>query len=987
MVIYLYIILKENLLRKKIVQIVKYIIVGFILCFCILLLLILGIWTTLQIKGSISFTPTSNISITLKGLSFYPDISLKKIYIQLPNYNTALELNNFQVKFLTWKLQNYHLNIEECKININSKPKGKEKDTKPTTTLSYNKEKKDYNTYFKYLPQKLVIKKLIFSDSISGKSLSLTGAQLTTDKEKKCLFLNAPNTRLEIFYRQQTKEIPGVINITCQSLQELYEIDTLIQFAPHILISGKLNVDKSIQKISLDNICLYSDELAANYISEGAYSFLSFPIHWKEIEMKNITGSFHYQRMLWTPETINGDISVHSLTVEEKGKTWLDFTSTLHIHSDFLDNEQSTVITLNTDEEPKWKIMWKYTPANQNTELKLVSESPLHSSLIQKTSPYSYDTFMLSQIAPFSVEYSFLLNGVFPNMEGEVQGKCVSPKFETITLNSKFHIAPDINNKTKLNWNGDVNYLSHPIHFSTEFIPLGLYKVKINTEKFPIKYFETWAPSFLKNTFVNSVGDCNIDMQGTSLNETQLLFAGKLFPENEDIEFPPISPSEFNFQGTIKNLQMVSGTLQFASENSMDFELQPCNLSLSPLSLEGKIKTKIYLSTISSDFLPFYLPGKIDFTGNLNWDGKQKIQIQGAGTGEGIGIAGYTLPEGINLCVNGNVIIDFSKYKVEIEQLQTGIQNCSLGNIQKCSFEFPSNDKKFLLNIENASITGNLANLHNIGIGSESNGTFSLVVDKFEYSDHRLNSGSIKWDFDIQKLNLPTWRIQIENFLSEGYEQNIAETTFPIHINADNIIFNKIPLQQIESNFYLSLFPFGMKLENISGNLWKGNFNFEGNIQKKDNLLLGNITGSFNELDLSQFTEEIKPPWIQISGIADGSFDFDVNLMTGQMIDGDFNLACPKGLTINRDVLLRLILYLQNVSIVEKQLEKLLGKEDPKPFTNGELTIGFENNQATVSLLLTTPNINLAPIFYINADWKSLWSLLTTPSNVQIEIK
>jgi len=84
---------------------------------------------------------------------------------------------------------------------------------------------------------------------------------------------------------------------------------------------------------------------------------------------------------------------------------------------------------------------------------------------------------------------------------------------------------------------------------------------------------------------------------------------------------------------------------------------------------------------------------------------------------------------------------------------------------------------------------------------------------------------------------------------------------------------------------------------------------------------------------------------------------------------------------------MQLILYLQNVSIVQKQLEKLLGQEDPKSFNKGELNIGFKDNQATISLLLSTPNLDLAPVFYINADWKMLWSLLTTPSNVQIEIK
>ncbi len=248
-------------------------------------------------------------------------------------------------------------------------------------------------------------------------------------------------------------------------------------------------------------------------------------------------------------------------------------------------------------------------------------------------------------------------------------------------------------------------------------------------------------------------------------------------------------------------------------------------------------------------------------------------------------------------------------------------------------------------------------------------------------------SGSIEWDVNIPNLNLPSWKIGMNNLVTKSPLQSLKDDKVLMNLQVDELTLQKIKLSQIKGNINIKIVPPEIEIEKLDGNLWNGIFTMKGVFKGKENIMTGNLTGEYSRVDLSQFTEEVQPPWVKLSGIGDGNFAMDINLSDGELVEGDFTLTCPNGLTINRDVLLQLILYLQNVSIVQKQLERLLGKEDPKPFTKGELTLGYKNNQATVSLFLSTPNIDLAPIFYINADWKTLWSLMFTPSGVQIEIK
>lgn len=972
-------------MRKKGIQIIKYTTLFITLFFFIIFTSILGIWTIFQIRGSISFKPTDNISVTLSGLSLFPKISLQNIHVNLNDYNTDLEFKDIQIKSSLLKPQKLNIYIKECKIDVNTSSPISTKLEMQNKSVD-KKGNRNLQSFYTYMPEKLFVESISLSIVDNEKKLSFSGVPLTVDKSQSLITIYSDHTNMEIIYKEKKNILSGKVNVLHKFSQKSQEIKTDIQFLPYILISGKINIDNSLQKLDVEGIHISLDENISNSFSSLFYSVFAVPVNWQKFQVDNLSGTFSYHHTRWTPENISGNISFNSLTIGEKDKPWLQYSSDISIRSQYMGMEQMTEVALYTEKEPAWSVKWKYNHVNQSTCLDF-SLNTLDGTIVKNLSPYLYETLMLKQIEPFSIECSLSLQGITRAMEGKFQGKLSLPHIDNIQLKSNLNISSNSEGSTQLKWAGEWNCLSTPIHFVTEYVPSTNWTTHIQTEKLPVKIFQPFTPSLIKNALSDSLADVEINMNANNSDNIALQFKGQLLPEEDKNEYPPIIPSEFNFQGAIQNWEDVVGSFRLSSENSTDFELNPCKLHLFPLSLEGNIKTKVYLSTISSEFLPFSIPGKADFKGELYWDGSGKIQIQGTGSGEGLGMGEYTLPEGVSLCFETNTTTDFYNYLFDIDYLKTGFANCNLITLQKSKILLPSDNHSLSVSSLNISINGSPMDLYTWGISEESNGTFLLNAKNIQYEEGIIHEGEIDWNINIPVLSLPLWQIQIKNLVSQSQTHSLTSPDLPINIKIDEIALKNIKVTKMDASLILKILQSGIELEQMKGKLWNGEFNAKGIIQKKDISLIGNFTGQYNHLDLSQFTKEVQPPWVILTGIGQGDFDVNVDFTTGQLVDGDFNLACPEGLTINRDILLRLILYLQNVSIVQKQLEKLLGKEDPKPFTKGELILGFKDNQATVSLLLTTPNINLAPIFYINADWKTLWSLITTPSGVQIEIK
>jgi len=977
-------IVKGTPVRKKIRQILKYTIFFLVLCILFILSVFSGIWLVFQVKESLTFKIGSNVTIKLTGLSIQSGIRFKNVVLDSTPYHFGIELDDVHIQFFQRGFWDYIVSIDNCTISAKIQmEKGNSINTNQGSTI--RDWEKDINEYIKMFPINLGVKNIDIYISKNGDELALEGLRLEADRQRMSASLVGETSTLDITYKGKKEKRSGRVNIDYRLLPKCHELNTLIQFDPHILISSHISADGLGKQLKFNNVQMSLDEESSLFLSVLTLPILGMPLFWEKVDIKKLEGTFRHSDFMWFPEEVNGDVYIKSLTIGETTKPWFRYSTTLNIHSESVVDGSSTIVELSTYEEPEWNMQWKYEYLSHRTEFSFATKKPIRSAFIQEISPYWYDTLMLKQIAPFEINVSSALAGDMLNLQGTMNGQCSFSGEQKITLDSQ--VLLNFAGKPEIKWEGTAFYLKHPIHFTYEGLPYQDFHSSLQTETIPMKYFIKLLPTLMVKPLENAVGNCIINMNGNIWEDVKLNINGTIQPQKEDEEFPPIVPSQYSFVGVLKNMQVAEGKFSLISENSTDFKLDPCKLHLFPLSLEGKINTKIYLSTISSVFMPMDVMGKVNFQGNLFWDGGMQIRMQGIGDGEGVGIAGYALPEGANLYADGEVLIDFSNYAITIEQLKAGINNNTITILEKSVFNFPQNEKPFSLSLSQFSIDGDISKLYELGIDPESKGKCTFHISDLSFTDNHLTKGNVSWNLNIEKYNQPSWFIQAQNIITQGQAENIGEMSIPINITLDQVGISRLLLKQIENDIKVHVYPPQMELNKVTGHIWGGTFEAKGTLNMDETGFIGKINGLFKNIDLALFTEELQPPWIKLTGIAHGTFDLNMNLTSGELIDGNINIICPQGLTINRDVLMQLILYLQNVSIVQKQLEKLLGQEDPKSFNKGELNIGFKDNQATISLLLSTPNLDLAPVFYINADWKMLWSLLTTPSNVQIEIK
>ncbi|MGC9052478.1 MAG: hypothetical protein ACP5KS_01205, partial [Candidatus Hydrogenedens sp.] len=595
-------------MRKKLIRIIKYTIISIAIFIFIIIISLFVIWSLFLIKDSVSFNPTKNISITLSGFSVFPKISLKNVAIQVNDYNTDVEFQNIQLQSF---IKNRHIYIEACNIYIDT-PFQPSHTTKEERKSNQKKDVFNFQSFFTYLPQKLFVKNISVFIKNTERTFFISGIPLTIDKAQNLISFSSTDAVMGIVYNGQKKSITGTVDIYYKFLQDSQEIGSNIQFSPYMLARAKVTFDNTTQKINMEDIYLSLDENVSQSLSPLLRSVFSFPVDWQKIQINNLHGSFYYQNARWIPKNINGYLSCSSLKIGDKEKPWLHYTSEIHIHSQYIENEKITEVVMNTDKDPLWEMNWKYNHGNQNTFLDFSCRT-IQGKTIQNISPFLYHTFLLKQIEPFSAECSLSLQGLFPALGGNIRGKLSLFDVNNIQLNSSLKISPSNNGSNSMKWSGDVNILSNPIHFSAEFTPPTSFISHIHTENLPTKFIQSLTPSLVKNVFDKSLADMDITIKGTDWKNMDLQFKGELTSGNEDEEYLPIVPSQFHFQGTIQNLDTLVGAFHLSSENSADFELNPCTLHLFPLSLEGDVKTKVYLSTIALEFIPFYIPGKASF--------------------------------------------------------------------------------------------------------------------------------------------------------------------------------------------------------------------------------------------------------------------------------------------------------------------------------------------------------------------------------------
>ena len=166
-------------------------------------------------------------------------------------------------------------------------------------------------------------------------------------------------------------------------------------------------------------------------------------------------------------------------------------------------------------------------------------------------------------------------------------------------------------------------------------------------------------------------------------------------------------------------------------------------------------------------------------------------------------------------------------------------------------------------------------------------------------------------------------------------------------------------------------------VENLEVTLFGGKIQASAETGVLDPGLPIRIASKVQGLDLAVFTREFEPPAVRLTGWVSGAVavDFDLNGLR----DLEVALRATEGFTLNRDMVEQILLaqYMGDATggkALDRVVQKVIGKDDQRPFDRARLDLGLEDNRITGQAVLESEGLNLT--IAIKADPKALLEAL-----------
>ena len=108
------------------------------------------------------------------------------------------------------------------------------------------------------------------------------------------------------------------------------------------------------------------------------------------------------------------------------------------------------------------------------------------------------------------------------------------------------------------------------------------------------------------------------------------------------------------------------------------------------------------------------------------------------------------------------------------------------------------------------------------------------------------------------------------------------------------------------------------------------------------------LKAELDRIDLARLTEEVQPPAVSLTGVADGHAEIEYTLDGIQAFS--LEASSRDGLTVNRDLVEKLLRRdalesVLGVRRLERTLTKLLGTAPQRPFDTGKLSLSLESDE------------------------------------------
>jgi hypothetical protein len=324
--------------------------------------------------------------------------------------------------------------------------------------------------------------------------------------------------------------------------------------------------------------------------------------------------------------------------------------------------------------------------------------------------------------------------------------------------------------------------------------------------------------------------------------------------------------------------------------------------------------------------------------------GADQIQLNEARfSSEDLGYGDWSVPYGLTLRVSGNLTYNFAASGLEVAAL-----NASLGDGTRLSAD------TLALQLPGAAAFGLRAApfyfhtdfdvfVRRGLLGEGTTGTASVRSEDFSWKGETY-TGVISWEIAADHLALPDKMATLESVAWNGRFNPGDDQDGGGPLTASAVSIYEIPFGAVDT--HLRITPAHLTCDTLETTFLGGNLRMNGRVDYHDPAFPAQVDLEVSGLDLAEFTKVFEPPDVVLTGKVSGTAD--VALSTEGLQDLHVDLTAYENLTLNRDMV-RQILMSQYVNdavgskSVQKVIEKVIGKDDQRPFEKAILQLRLED--------------------------------------------